>query len=404
MKLNRSTPSSLFVAIVVTMLCQDMAWSVTNWKLRVPNKTGMTANDFHADFVGTGGSINNVNLAVDPAGNGTTALNGPVGGANGYDVTWPAAGGIFNNEVIEVDFTSDFPGITPNSVFWTKNGANIGNVAAQDTWLAPLETLSIDVACIGEDCDSHPIGEVVVGTNGAGISTNLGDIKAEFTHNQVDFETAAEICCAGHFNWLNIVRSGTPAGSTPDDPDQAGQQNQTFPWVDPLPGGNLGFGFNLHDDNLPYYWSEQTLANGPGAADDVVEEVSLNTAGSTLSYFDHPTNSAGTTWNFETYLVAVAGPVGDLVRKKFQVIAGFSWTFTDINNANDNGEIISNLMEIPVNMASLPALIADLNGVLDRHDGFEDWTIMKNICIPEPSTFALLFVLGLAAASRRRAA
>ncbi|MDZ4659409.1 MAG: PEP-CTERM sorting domain-containing protein [Bythopirellula sp.] len=387
----------------MTFTWYGSAWAVTDWKLTVPNKTGQTANDFHAVFVGTGGSVNNVNVSTDPAGNGVPALNGPVGGSNGFDITWPAAGGIFNNEVIQVDFTTDFPGILPNSAYWTKNGANIGNVAPQDTWLTPLETLSIDVACVGEDCGLHPVGELVVGTNGGGISTNQGDIKAEFTHNQVDFDTAAELCCAGHFNWLNVVRSGSPAGSTPDDPDQAGQQNQTFPWVDPLRGGNLGFGFDLHDDNLPYYWSEQVIANGPGPDDNVVEEVSLNTAGATLSYFDHPTNAAGTTWQFETYLVAVAGPVGDLVKKRFQVIAGFSWIFTDINNANNNGEIISNLLEIPVNMATLPALITNLNGVLDRHEGFKDWTIMKNICVPEPSSLAIMVVMfAMVAAGRKR--
>ena len=385
------------------------ALATTDWKLTVPNKTGQHANDFHADFVGTGGSVNNVTLTQDPTNNGTTALNGPVGGASGFDVDWPALGGPQNNQQIMVQFTTDFPGITTNDMHWTKNSNNIGNVAPEDIWLTPQETLHIDVNCIMMGMSTN-VGTIAVGTNGGGISTNQGDIKATFSHNQTDFDAAAEICWAGHFNWLNIVRSGMPANSTPDDPDQPGQQDVTFPWVDTLPGGNLGtggsgFNFNTHDDFKPFYWSEEAIANGPGPEDDVVEEVSLNTMGNSLMYFDHPQNAAGTMWQFETYLVGAAGPIGDMTAMAFHVLAGFKWKFTDINDANFNGEIISNLMEIPVNINTLPALIADLNGVLDRHAGFRDWNITNQIHIPEPASVALVIVAcGWTLATRRRAA
>ncbi len=254
-------------------------------------------------------------------------------------------------------------------------------VAACAGALLLISNVSLRAATIMLDIDSMGmnIGEVTVLTNDDVPMGSNGDVKANFVHNQMNFAEAAEAAWGGHFNWLNIVRSGT-ANTTPDDPDQPGQQQVGFPWVDPLPGGNLGFGFNLVDDMKPFYWSEENT--------EVADATNEGT--NTFMFFDRPENDPNVMWNFETYLVAVPGPVGQMAAMTFHILGGFKWKFNE--NAMDEN-LITNLMEIPVNAMTINALIADINNVLDRHDAFEDWSVTSHI--PEPTSLTLLGITAL---------
>ena len=79
-----------------------------------------------------------------------------------------------------------------------------------------------------------PLGMLTVNTNAdAGVN---GDVSASFTLNSgspANFN-------GGHFNWLNIVETGSPI-FRPRDPTNPAQL-VNFPWVDPLDGGSFGGG------------------------------------------------------------------------------------------------------------------------------------------------------------------
>jgi hypothetical protein len=229
-------------------------------------------------------------------------------------------------------------------------------------------------------------------TNGTPAS---GDVYATFTAR--DGMTLADAAAGfgvagGHFNWLSVVLNGSgPAGmspeaaNTPDDPDRPGLQHVAFPFVDPLPGGNTGFGFaHQPADALPFYWGE-----GPG---DVLP-LGQHIRGSSLEFGDHPANAAGVSWDFRTYLCVMPGAAGQTAEKRFQVLGGFQWTFRESDPAGAQ------------EASGLSALVVDssdtgrINLALAGAGAFSSWSAV----VPEPGTAGLLaIVIGLFLSQRCR--
>jgi hypothetical protein len=91
------------------------------YNIRGINKSGAAANGLSLVFTGTGGSVNNLG-APPPGYNGFTpvgttgTLNGPVGGANGFSLSYTPA--LPNNGYTAAFFTA-IPGIQLNSGNWT---------------------------------------------------------------------------------------------------------------------------------------------------------------------------------------------------------------------------------------------------------------------------------------------
>ena len=262
--------------------------------------------------------------------------------------------------------------------------------AASGARAAALASITINGA------NGNAIGTMAVASNTTAPNVNNGDISDVFTiGNTFTMATAAAAANAGHFNYLNIVVGGTGPGAgadaqtkanTPQDPSVVAATHIAFPWVDPTSGGNSGFGFAPQPaDTFPFYYGETT--------DVAVDEIPIGpqTTATTVKYFDHPNNLAGISWDFQTYLVGVPGAVGQTTNKTFDILGGFSWTFTESNPAAT--ESISNLAAI-----ANPDLTT-LNTTLAAARNFPGWSAVP---LPEPAGAGLLAVAGLLQ-SRRRA-
>lgn len=215
------------------------------------------------------------------------------------------------------------------------------------------ETLSIDV-----DSANVNIGNVTVNADSTEDDIFSG-VEATFSHTLSDFETAAKKSGGGHFNWLTLVSSGTNLkNQNPDDPSRSGQQPAPYPRIDPLKGGNLGFGFYLSDDSLPFYWGEES---------PTADEVPNNIDGNQFTFVDVPnlSTSEGAVWNFETYLVSVPGEVSQTEDKTFTPLMGFEWQFEQVDT-DPNIRKINGLKEIEPDTA-------ELNTVLAKQHNFPEW-------------------------------
>lgn len=95
------------------------------WECTVTNVTGPDFDDFHATFTGTGGSIKDAVLTVDPRGTGAAA-----GAANMVHITWPVTDWITMGDVFKFQFRTDFPEIEFNSADLTKGGDVFAQVNA----------------------------------------------------------------------------------------------------------------------------------------------------------------------------------------------------------------------------------------------------------------------------------
>jgi PEP-CTERM motif len=259
--------------------------------------------------------------------------------------------------------------------------ALMGACCGFSSTLGPLQ-----VNCQAVNCGTVNVQTNADASGGTGVN---GDITAQF--NAVPSLMAAMAQCCGHFNWMNIVVSGT-ANTTPQDPNNPAN-HAAFPWIDPADGGSFGFGFNDPADNLPFYYDEQPVVGGIPLAGQIT--------GNTLNYFDHPSNAANVTWTFDTYLVLVAGAAGQTTDENFAPLVGFTWTFTE--NAAGNGQLaISGLAALTINAATLTSI----NNALDapQNDNFGTWTAVNQsqIC-PEPGTEAMLLAgLGVFLLYQRR--
>lgn len=84
---------------------------------------GLTPNDLHATFTGTGGSI--ANPSVVPA-EGTGSI-GVGGGGNRIDVVWDAK--LAPATLVTLTFTTNYPDVGFAGGYWTNNGDTIGTVS-----------------------------------------------------------------------------------------------------------------------------------------------------------------------------------------------------------------------------------------------------------------------------------
>lgn len=240
------------------------------------------------------------------------------------------------------------------------------------------------------------LGAISVQTNDDVTDGSNGDIKATFTHTKDSFAAAAEAaCCGGHFNWLNIVRAMPTPGSVPNHPDTG--MAVTSPWVDPLPGGTFGGGFNDPADKLPFYYDEKDGDPMTPGFQGIPLAPQISETNKTLMFFDRPENQPNTMWEFETYLTCVAGDIGQMDEMCFSVIAGFKWKF---NESAADANSITNLMTL--NLGDRTAINMDLNNIMDGYMMLQDWTVKNKV--PAPGTMSLLAMAGLVAVRRRPAA
>jgi len=84
---------------------------------------GLTPNDLHATFTGTGGSISNPSV-VPAQGAGSIGVGG---GGNRIDVVWDAK--LAPATLVTLTFTTNFPDVGFAGGVWTNNGDTIGTVS-----------------------------------------------------------------------------------------------------------------------------------------------------------------------------------------------------------------------------------------------------------------------------------
>lgn len=224
----------------------------------------------------------------------------------------------------------------------------------------------------------HVLGTLSVATlyDTSEPSPNNAFISAAFEDSSGSLNGTAEAIGGNHFNWLQIVTSGTTtAGVTP--------QNVPYPFIDPLSGGNNPKAGQT-SDRLPYYWSETGGSNS---------ELETAIDGNKLGYSDQPVNFANTTLHFETYLVDADNAVAQSTPATFTVLAGFNWTF--LENAQGKGSTISDVSFFPPNEAFVDSALA-------QPYNFPGWSATATTAVPEPRFLFPLSLLGLLLLFRTR--
>ena len=213
-----------------------------------------------------------------------------------------------------------------------------------------VQAISIDVKCGGSS-----VGSITVATDGTGIK---GSFVSSVGGPPPTLADAAKACNEDHFNWYQVrVGGGAP-------PPAADGTVPKIPFVDPPPGG-WGYGWA---DKLPWYWDEQSPADGKnpdGTAYDDVYQLKKQTSGDTLKYADYP---GGSDKVFNTWLVSLNND-GSF----HSWHEGFKWTYTDATTSVSGIEALNFFPGDP--------LYKDLIG------GFAT-------AVPEPAP-ALLLLLGL---------
>jgi len=101
-----------------TLMAQDIRW----YRVTAVNGTGGAVDDFHATFIGTGGSVSNLKIITDP-GTGATATI--TSGAD-VDITWDA-GSVAADATLVFSFSAEYSGITGDAE-WTVGGEGAGAV------------------------------------------------------------------------------------------------------------------------------------------------------------------------------------------------------------------------------------------------------------------------------------
>ena len=95
--------SALALLGAATIITDASANGPFVWKLTVTNLTAPQFDDFHATFAGTGGSIKNDVLKIDPHGTGVLTEMG-----NMVWVDWPTGDWIAPGMTFQVNFDTDF--------------------------------------------------------------------------------------------------------------------------------------------------------------------------------------------------------------------------------------------------------------------------------------------------------
>ena len=226
----------------------------------------------------------------------------------------------------------------------------------------PAWALAIPVKC----------GATLVGNIDVAISAGGTGITGGFTSvlggPPATLKAAATACGEDHWNWYQVIT--------------ADNQIPGAPYVDP-PKGGLG---SQWADNLPWYFDEKPVPNPlpPGKVADNpadVYQLSKNSNGPTLKYFDFPGGDPGLNLSFKTWLVSLNA---DSSFHSFH--EGFSWDFS------------ITLAPVVVSSASNLVALAGLPGNADYQNLIGGFAT----AVPEPQTWMLLLAgLGVLARKRR---
>lgn len=111
---------AVVIAMVLMLASSAMAQDY-GWRYFALNTTGQAVDDFHAVFTGTGGSITDVEITMDP---GTNALVTVTGG-NTIDIEWDDES-VPAGAVLEFTFKTTEPSVQVGEAYWTDNGTNVG--------------------------------------------------------------------------------------------------------------------------------------------------------------------------------------------------------------------------------------------------------------------------------------
>ncbi len=113
------------------------------WNVTVTVPPGVNPNDFHAIFTGTGGSIKNAVMVVDPLP--PAVINGT---SNMVNITW--TGNLAPGTVFKFFFTTAFSPVDFGGGNWTKNGNTIGEVNGNSVIIEETAPNCIIPGCPGD--------------------------------------------------------------------------------------------------------------------------------------------------------------------------------------------------------------------------------------------------------------
>jgi hypothetical protein len=218
-------------------------------------------------------------------------------------------------------------------------------------------------------CNGDTVGSVSVDSNGSGAI--VGGFTSSVGGPPPTVAAAAAACDQDHFNWYQIVVSDN------HPPKDANGNVLNPPYVDPPPGGYS----NQWADALPWYWDEYPAPAGTANYDPDLQ-LSAQVTGDMLNFSDAPNGSAGTSLEFETWLVSVNAD-GSLDG----FFDGFSWDWTNADPLA--GNVVSNIQLI--------------DGPPTEEE-YEDLIGGFLTSVPEPSTWVLMVgaLAGLAVGVRLR--
>jgi len=265
-------------------------------------------------------------------------------------------------------FISDvFSGaVPPSRNTWLRHGLQSIALCGVLAAAAPAWALLIPIKCGDTLVGNIDVAVAAIGTGiTGGFTSVLGGPPATL-------KAAATACGEDHWNWYQVVT--------------ADNQIPGAPYVDP-PKGGLG---PQWADDLPWYFDEKPVPN-PLPAGKLPEnppdtyQLSKNSVGPTLKYFDFPGGDPGLNLSFKTWLVSLNA---DSSFHSFH--EGFSWDFS------------ITLGPVMVSKADNLKALAGLPGNADYQNLIGGFAT----AVPEPKSWLVMLVglVGLAVvASRRRA-
>ncbi|MSU58815.1 MAG: PEP-CTERM sorting domain-containing protein [Pedosphaera sp.] len=116
--LNRTLASFGFIGLALAGIARG---DTTEGPFNFINNTGFKADMFNSVFVGTGGTLNNINVTVTPQ----PVTFSSVGAGNEVILGWTSPNLVNNGQNVTFTVNSAFSGIALNSSYWSRNGAAI---------------------------------------------------------------------------------------------------------------------------------------------------------------------------------------------------------------------------------------------------------------------------------------